>query len=295
MINFQKRRAKKFHTKGQKLSDEGRESEAIEMYAKAIALDPKKSESYYNVGLIYKYRGDWEQSLKYNKIANELDPESEAARWNLAIAATALRRWDIARSAWIQNGLELEGDSGPIDMDFGITPVRLNPDTAGEVVWATRIDPVRARLDSVPFPESGFRYGDIVLHDGAPVGTRNIGDREYSVFNVLQRFQPSEFETAVAVVEITKDDDLLQLDEILSTGSHIAEDWTGNVRILCKQCSEGAPHTHHDSEVTKVWQSERRLGVAVCGGGNLPELFETWQKKTGARLISLSLGDEELH
>lgn len=248
IFNFKKKRAQQLHAKAQQLSDEGHDSEALELYSEAITLDPEKSESYYNIGLIYKYRGEWELSLKYNKLANELCPEDEAARWNLAIAATALRSWDIARSAWIQNGIRLDGESGPIEMNFGITPVRLNPNGAGEVVWATRIDPVRARIDSIPFMESGFRHGDIVLHDGAAVGRRQIDEREYPVFNVLQLFEQSGYRTVTAVVELTKDDDLHVLEELLSQGSHVLEDWTVNVRMLCKQCSEGVPHEHHDGE-----------------------------------------------
>lgn len=150
LTDLSKKKAQKFHDQGQALSDDGKDREAIDAYLKAIEIDPRKSESFYNIGLIYKYRGEWIKSLEYNTRAYALDPEDEAARWNLAIAATALRKWDIARDAWKDNGITLEGGYGPISMNFGMTPVRLNPDDSGEVVWATRIDPVRARIDSIP-------------------------------------------------------------------------------------------------------------------------------------------------
>ena len=135
----------------------------------AIKADPEKSESHYNLGLIYKYRNDWGNSRAYNRRACELDPQDEAARWNLAIAATALRDWKTARLAWHDQGLHFDSDEGPINSDFGQTPVRLNPDGSTEVVWARRIDPVRARIENVPMAASGYRCGDIVLHDGAAV------------------------------------------------------------------------------------------------------------------------------
>ncbi|MGP4846169.1 tetratricopeptide repeat protein [Marinobacter sp. 1Y8] len=166
LFNRNGKKAQRLHEQGQQLSDGGRDEEAVEAYLKAIELDPNKSESFYNVGLIYKYQGAWEKSLEYNAKAYELNPEDESARWNLAIAATALREWKIARRAWSDNGIELEGEAGPINMNFGITPVRLNPEISGEVVWATRVDPVRARIDSIPYKESGFMHGDVVLHDG---------------------------------------------------------------------------------------------------------------------------------
>jgi hypothetical protein len=73
--------------------------------------------------------------------------------WNLGIAATALGDWATARRAWTAFGVTLPAGPAdqPIDGDFGITPIRLNPDprfaepefTIGgvryrtEVVWAT--------------------------------------------------------------------------------------------------------------------------------------------------------------
>ena len=293
MFNFNKKRAQKIHAKAQALHDEGSESEAIDLYTKAIKLDPEKAESYYNIGLIYKYRGAWNESLHYNKIANELNPEDESARWNLAIAATALEQWDIARAAWLQHGLALEGDSGPIEMNAGITPVRLNPHDAGEVVWATRIDPVRAVIDSIPFPESGFRHGDIVLHDGAGTGTRKSGDREYSVFNVLKRLQPSAFETALAFIELANETDLDELDKLFADNAHVVEDWTSNVRMLCKQCSEGVPHDHHDEDRADTWNPERRIGIAICNNTDVAPLFAIWEKQTGSRLISFETWKED--
>ena len=62
---------------------------------------------------------------------------------------------------WRRLGLDIEEGDAPIEDNFGITPVRLNPDDRGEVVWARRIDPVRARIENVPYPESGFRRGDV--------------------------------------------------------------------------------------------------------------------------------------
>ena len=209
-----KQQADDLHREAQRLSDLGQEDEALLKYQEAIAKNPNKAESYYNIGLIYKYRGDWPRSLEHNLRAHQLNPADDATNWNLGIAATALRQWDLARRVWQQCGLPLAGASGPIEMNLGITPIRLNPNDGGEVVWATRIDPVRARIDSVPYLESGFRYGDIVLHDGAPVGYREVDGRELPVFNVLELFTHSAFHTFVATLEINDEQDLIQLEQL---------------------------------------------------------------------------------
>lgn len=287
VFNLNKRRAQILHDQGQILSSEGKDQDAIDAYLKALQLDPDKPESYYNIGLIYKYQGDWVKSLKYNAKAYELDPQDESTRWNLAIAATALREWVIVRSAWKDNGITLDGESGPIDMYFGMTPVRLNPASSGEVVWATRIDPVRARIDSVPYRESGFTYGDIVLHDGAAVGYRKVRDKEYPVFNVLELFESSDFTTATATVEIASEDDLKVLEEVFSNSQHIFEDWTRSIRTICRQCSEGKPHDHHDDDLAKQWSSNRTLGIAVFKGEPVSPLFDRWQQLTSGKLVEL--------
>lgn len=286
-FKINKKKAQKFHEEGQVLSDEGKDAEAIAAYLKALEIDPNKSETFYNIGLIYKYQGEWVKSLEHNLKAYELDPEDESARWNLAIAATALRKWEIVRDAWKDNGIELEGDTGPINMNFGLTPVRLNPDDSAEVVWATRIDPVRAIIDSIPYKESGFRHGDIVLHDGAAVGYRESGERKYPVFNVLEHFESSNYSTVIASVRITSDDDLEELEVLFSETPHVFEDWTMNIRTLCKQCSEGEPHDHHDEELAEEWASDRTLGIAVADGESINNLFDMWQSKTNGVLVTL--------
>ncbi|OZG73065.1 hypothetical protein BTA51_11240 [Hahella sp. CCB-MM4] len=286
-LNLNKRRAQKLLDKGEALSESGKDEEAINTYLEAIQLDPENSACFYNIGLIYKYQGEWEKSLEFNTRAYELAPDDEAARWNLAIAATALRKWDIARKAWAENGLELDGNSGPINMNFGMTPIRLNPDESGEVVWATRIDPVRAIIESIPYKESGFRHHDIVLHDGAAVGYRKIKDRDYPVFNVLELFKASDFRTVTASVIIKSDEDLRVLRDLFDNSKHYFEDWTTGIKVLCKQCSEGIPHEHHDKTLENDWRSERTLGVAVHNDENIIQIFEGWQLITEGKLVQL--------
>jgi hypothetical protein len=117
--------------------------------------------------------------------------QGEPAFWNLATAATALRDWDLARDSWAGFGLDLEAGSGPIEGDGGPTCVRL---TIGEVVWAMRIDPVRARVVNVPFDPSR-RFGEIVLHGGAPSGERVVNGAAVPVFDEIELFEPSGLAT----------------------------------------------------------------------------------------------------
>ena len=287
IFDFKKKKADKLHAEARQLHDDGKDDEAIAQYLAVIDLDPDKSETYYNLGLIYKYQGEWQKSFDLNQKANALNPEDESARWNLAIAATALQNWAVARKMWQANGITLDGSEGPIEVDFGMTPVRLNPDEHGEVVWATRIDPVRARIENIPFPESGFRHGDVVLHDGAAVGYRNQGEREYPVFNVLEMFTPSSFTTRIATISIASESDIDALDEAFAATQSIYEDWTQNVRTLCRACSEGRPHEEHDHELENASVAERRIGIAVYPGDDIEQILSQWQKTSGGQILAV--------
>lgn len=291
MLNFllRTRKARKLNDAARALHDAGNSDEAIATYKLAIAADPKRASSYYNIGLIYKYRNDWSNSREFNRLAYELDPRDEASRWNLAIAATALRDWETARRAWKDQGITFDSDEGPIMSDFGQTPVRLNPDDNGEVVWARRIDPVRARIENIPFPESGFRCGDIVLHDGAAVGYRMLGERECPVFNVLELFEPSRLSTFQLQIDLETADATEQLLEKFHDAKIDAEDWTAS-RILCKQCSEGRPHEqhdHHGSEQDSEWQVRRRIGIAAASASEIDAVLTSWTAQ-GASTLQLT-------
>jgi hypothetical protein len=65
-----------------------------------------------------------------HKRAAELCSTDEATNWNLGIAATALRDCRTARDVWKRLGIDVEAGDRSIESNFGIAPVRLNPDAS---------------------------------------------------------------------------------------------------------------------------------------------------------------------
>jgi len=254
---------------------------AMPLYERALALDPERPETHYNLGLVYKYRGAWIESLHHNRLASDLAPDDEASHWNMGIAATALRDWPAAREAWRRAGVQITEGDGPIEDDFGLTPVRLNPEDRGEVVWARRVDPVRAIIANIPHGSSGFREGDVALHDGAAVGHREVGDRTYSVFNVLELFEASVQSTYEAEVRARDATDLDALVQALDAAKVEHEVWTTNMRVLCKQCSEGLPHEHHDEEKSADWPDSHVLGISATSPDTARLVLERWSAGGG--------------
>jgi hypothetical protein len=275
-----KERAADLHEEGVALSRDGDKDGAFAKYTEALALDPARFTTHYNIGLIYKYRRQWRESFASNQRAVELAPDAEDASWNLAIAATALREWAVARRVWTSLGINIGAGEGPIEANFGSTPVRLNPDAESEVVWAQRICPVRARISNVPWPESGFRHGDVVLHDGAPVGYRLDNGNEKPVFNVFEVFERSSFATFVVNVVAPAAADVEALIACFDEASMPCEDW-GTVRILCRQCSEGKPYdSHHHDPPAKEWTAERRIGIGAVDAAKMRSTLNGWASAT---------------
>lgn len=271
---------------------EGRDDDqALRIYHQVLQLDPERSSTLYNIGLIHKYRGEWAESLTFNRRAVALAPDDEAANWNLAIAATALADWRTARAVWHRLGLPIDEGDTPIAADFGLTPVRLDPEGEAEVVWARRICPVRARIESIPFPDSGYRRGDVVLHDGAGTGSRMLDGRELSVFNVFLLVQPSSNSTFEVKVDTAGPDDIRALEDAFDACGYCAEDWTGNIEVLCKACSEGIPHEHVLADAEPVqprWQTRRHLGVSAATEAAVRDVLDRWQGP-GREVVDLAL------
>lgn len=272
--------ASHYNEKASELKDEGNIAEAIVYYEKAIEAGPDWSVPWYNLGLLYKYEHNWAESLRCNRRAAELDPRDGDTWWNLGIAATALNNWPEARRAWQSFGINIPAGEGPIEDNYGLTPIRINPKGEGEVIWCRRIDPARAIIESIPFAESGHRYSDLLLHDGAPNGYRLLEGREVPVFDELEILLPSEFGTYAVTLDHASTEEIERLSAVFDERGLAAENWQANTRILCRACSEGRPfdanHRHDQAETEQFSASSVCLAVAAVSGKQINSLLLEW-------------------
>jgi tetratricopeptide (TPR) repeat protein len=273
--------------RGIQLHDEGEDELALACYREALNFRPDWATPWYNIGLLHKYRCEWRESLDANLEAVRLDPSSQGAIWNAGIAATALGDWARARSAWKQYGIDIGEGDGPVDYPIGATPVRVAVDGEPEVIWTRRIDPARAVIESVPLAASGRRYGDLLLHDGAPNGYRKIGDREKAVFDELQVLKASGYSTFEVVVEDATSADLDDLYARYQSDSVVMENWSETLHTLCKACSEGRPFADggHNHDEPARDDGSWRLGIAALEAGQARRALDAWLgAKPGVKL-----------
>jgi hypothetical protein len=262
--------------------ERGDVGEAERLYGEAIRLAPEWSIPSYNLGLLYKRQRRWRESLEANRRATVLDPGDEAAWWNLGIAATALADWSTARAAWKGFGLPIPEGEGPLDLDFGLTPIRLDPEGAAEVVWCERIDPARAIIRSIPLPASCRRFGDLLLHDGEPRGTRQFRGHEVPVFHEIELLEASLYKTYSVVVEAEDRSAIEELSDRAFDLGLAAEDWS-TIRMLCRACSEGRPHQHTQDVVSNEVEEERTVGIAASTDDEARSLLTDWSAAGAGR------------
>lgn len=247
------------------------------------------------LGLAYKYQRDWTRSLEHNLRAVELSPElDQSSCWNAAIAATALGNWPEARRQWAACGLKIEPGEAEIEDDYGTVSVRINPWGKAETLYAKRIDPARAYLMNVPLPASGYRFRDLVLHDGAKTGERQFDGRAVPVFNAMQRLRQSDFITFAAFVACPSVKDCDDACERTAPGIGLVEDWSG-ISYYCLRCSYGAPHKHDDDKCDLEWDPDRSLGIAAQSRLSVERLLAQWvEAGPGRRVDSIELVQVEL-
>ncbi|MFE4826257.1 tetratricopeptide repeat protein [Streptomyces sp. NPDC056672] len=266
--------------KAKELYEQAREAWATEQWQ--VAADryeellghlpdaPPSAHWWYDAALAHKFLRNWDKAFTLGREAAARAPrgEGDPAFWNLGIAATVLREWAVARDAWTGFGITLPEGEGEISGSFGICCVRLDTDSAREVVWAVRLCPTRARVVSVPVTP-GRRFGEVVLHDGEPKGERTVDGRGHSVFDEILRFETSDLPTHTVTVSAGAASDIDALETVFTQQGYGAEP-ASSFEFLCACCSEGSRE-----QTRSVHAGSQQVSVAAPAD-EIPELLDTW-------------------
>jgi hypothetical protein len=200
---------------------------------------PISPELWFDAALANKFLRNWPKAYELGRQAalRAGKPEGSPAWWNLGIAATMVGDWGTAREAWSNYGVPLHPGEGEIEDGFGTALVRLDPEGDAEVVWVRRICPTRARILSVPYGER--RFGEIVVHDGAPTGERRLDGHTFAVFDELALWQASTTPTWRAQVTAPDPRDMTDLADAFDSQG-LAMEPVDSLTFHCSCCSHGS-------------------------------------------------------
>lgn len=269
------------------LIDERRWREAIAPAKEACLLNPTSPGAWSDYAIALKHERAWTECLDACERALALDPgEQGGACWNAGIAATALERWPRARKAWLDYGIPLPAGEGPIELQIGHAGIRVAIETEPEVVMCRRLDPCRAQILSIPLPESGRRFGDLVLHDGERRGERELGGGLVPVFDELSLLRQSSYGTWQVSVQCEHPAERDALIALFTDLDGAVEDWSESLTMLCAQCSAGIPHDVHPAPPASPWRPSRKLGIAVADERELARLKQGGSWRSGIRNVT---------
>lgn len=204
---------------------------AVKLYKRVTRMAPDWSAPFSFLSLIYKKRNEWQPSLHYSQKAIENNPFDETAWQNLGIAATALKRWELAKKAWYQLGFKISNNKKTPQLNPSPIIIRLNPNTKPEVVLGKRIDPVRAQIQSVPQPSSRHGFQDLVLFDSSPNGFHYIGNKKFPIFDELEVIRPSLFFTYAVELLTDSMKDVLVLEKLCHEAQLGFDNWSNAYRM----------------------------------------------------------------
>ena len=287
---LRRRLADRLVTRGNRAADGGDGDRARRQYLRASRVDATWSVPWYNLGIQAKYAGEWAESLRCNRQATQLAPDDKAAWWNLGIAATALHDWTEARRVWRHLGIDLPEGEGEVAGPGMSACARLNAFSGeGEVVWGERIDPARILILNIPLPESGHRFRDIVVSDGAVNGQRSADGEDVPVFDELCLWQASAFGTyqvALRVPDGSAESALMDLCNEREVG---IEDWS-TIKWICTECSKGDPGAHECKSDRVTDGAEKRYALATRTEASAQKVLDEWCRTVaGAAYSELEL------
>lgn len=251
---------------------------AVKLYKKICRLLPDWSVAYFQLSLIYRARLEWKPAFHYSQRTLEGNPDNEIAQWNLGLAATVLQRWDIAGATWKY----LKHHKSK----YRLLPIQLQNRGFQEIVWASPIDPVRAKIESIPHPFSKRQYGEVILHDRKSMGKLVVQQQSVSIYPEIQLLERSFFETYSVLLHTDKASDINLLDQLCLDSDIGFDNWSNTNEIHTNKQRKASPEYYTKDFFEGTQDSSEQnyavIGMAAKRKDTILEILENW------RIISLA-------
>jgi TolB-like protein/class 3 adenylate cyclase len=157
---------------------------AISSYQKAASLSPNNSDVFQALGLIYRRKGQWQQSLDYLRKATEVDPRNTFLFATLSDTVSTLRQYSAALKIDDQILDIVPGNSDAQADKISIYQMQGNLKAAAELLARLHPDDTDSYLFSVQIQQWIYerRYADAIAGLKTAV-TNTHGDRQLRVRN----------------------------------------------------------------------------------------------------------------
>ena len=241
---------------------------AVKLYKRIVKEARDWAPPLVRLGEIYKYRQEWKPALYYNKKAVSLDAGNQSAWWNVAIAATAMKKGRLARNVWAKFGLSTDEPSlSPVS-------VRLYSQGQFEILWVSRLGPARGFVRNIPHPHSGRRYGDIVLIDNLVQGYHTSDAYRLPVYEELGLLKISHYRTFSCVLQSANSKDIKTLQQLCGDENLGFEVWSSASRAFASPYFGDTPEYYfHNFEP----DSELLVAVAAPHREAAQEVLDSWK------------------
>lgn len=142
-LHFNDEHAATYVELGELFQINGLLSKAIELYQKAITLDPKLVEAYYGLGCVTLVKGDYRRGLKYFEQCNEVDPKFPQAYMMQGILKFRDRKKDNQSIALFNKATEADSSYALTYLWRGLALIALDKPVEALKDWSTlvRLDP----------------------------------------------------------------------------------------------------------------------------------------------------------
>lgn len=257
---------------------------AIKLYKKVAKMAPQWAPPCRRLGMIYKYRLEWKPALYYVKKSLAADPGNRSAWWDLGIAATALRKWRLARNVWNKFGESPSAGWRP-----GPVSVRLSYDKRYEILWADSIDPARAVIQNIPHPDSGRQFRDIILYDRVVSGHHVVGRKRFPVHEELGLYKRSGYQTYSCTLETGNSSDVRILENLCREADLGFEVWSNAARQFSPGGEEPVPEYYDPGLLSDTPEPDLRVALAARRKKHITEVLRSWSVISLARYSDLRL------
>lgn len=266
--------ARRLYEEALKYDESGDVYNAIKLYKRVVKLADGWFLPYSRLQMIYKARQEWKPAYHYTKRALALDTKHTGLWWDLGIAATALKKWRIAKSVWNKFAAPFTFPENKRST-FSIC---LTYNGQFELIWVRPLCPARAEILSIPQPESQRCYGDLILYDRRELKGYNVANnRKMPIFDYLGLWKHSKYSTFSCWLHTDNQKDVQALETLCQNAGMGFENWSNNTWNSSKNIRKKKPEFYNLPELNNHSSEKQWIAIAAISRREVEKTLGTWQ------------------